>query len=320
MSRFLNLSGSRAARIAAAVAMAMVIAAPADARPGSGGSLGNRGSKSSQSVPSTPTAPRTATPLPGAAQSAPAARTAAPAVAPARSGFGSLLMGGLIGAGLFGLLSGSGLLGGLGGMASILGLLLQVALIGGLVMLALRFFRNRNQPALAGMGGGMGGGQSFQSQAPIGGGMSGGATAPAPVQTTPIKIAPEDFSTFEKRLGEVQGAYSREDSAALARVCQADMVAEFDRELTANKARGAHNQLGEPKLVQGDLAEAWREGGFDYATVAMKYAMTDAMVDRTTGRVVSGDRNAAETITEVWTFVRPQGAPEGWRLSAIQQA
>ena len=96
--------------------------------------------------------------------------------------------------------------------------------------------------------------------------------------------------------------------------------AEFDRELTANKARGAHNQLGEPKLVQGDLAEAWREGGFDYATVAMKYAMTDAMVDRTTGRVVSGDRNAAETITEVWTFVRPQGAPEGWRLSAIQQA
>ena len=48
--------------------------------------------------------------------------------------------------------------------------------------------------------------------------------------------------------------------------------------------------------------------------------MTDAMVDRTTGRIVSGDRNAAENITEVWTFVRPSGVADGWRLSAIQQA
>jgi len=40
------------------------------------------------------------------------------------------------------------------------------------------------------------------------------------------------------------------------------------------------------KLLQGDLAEAWREGSTDYATVAMKYALRDSMVERASGRPV----------------------------------
>jgi hypothetical protein len=34
------------------------------------------------------------------------------------------------------------------------------------------------------------------------------------------------------------------------------------------------------KLLQGDVAEAWREGDDDYATVAMRYSMVDRTLDR----------------------------------------
>jgi len=71
------------------------------------------------------------------------------------------------------------------------------------------------------------------------------------------------------------------------------------------------------KLLQGDLAEAWREGMTDYATVAMKFSLVDKMVDRSAGRVVEGDDHP-QTATEVWTFRRERGG--SWLVSAIQQA
>ena len=33
------------------------------------------------------------------------------------------------------------------------------------------------------------------------------------------------------------------------------------------------------RLLQGDLAEAWREGGREYATLAMRFSMIDATRD-----------------------------------------
>jgi predicted lipid-binding transport protein (Tim44 family) len=75
------------------------------------------------------------------------------------------------------------------------------------------------------------------------------------------------------------------------------------------------------KLLQGDVSEAWREDGSDYATVAMRFALVDATVDRASGRVVSGDRDRPTEATELWTFRRDDRTPgDGWQLSAIQQA
>ena len=78
------------------------------------------------------------------------------------------------------------------------------------------------------------------------------------------------------------------------------------------------------KLQQGDLAEAWREAGSDYATVAMRFSLRDALVDRATGRPVAATEAEPEEVTEVWTFRRDhkqpaQGWQQGWQLSAIQQ-
>ena len=74
------------------------------------------------------------------------------------------------------------------------------------------------------------------------------------------------------------------------------------------------NRISDVKLLQGDLAEAWREGDTDYATVAMRYSLKDRSVDRASGRVVERGPDEA---TEVWTFMRARGG--NWILSAIQQ-
>ena len=70
------------------------------------------------------------------------------------------------------------------------------------------------------------------------------------------------------------------------------------------------------KLLQGDLAEAWREGSTDYATVADRIALKDSMVERASGRIVEGGERSE--VTELWTFMRASGG--GWLLSAIQRA
>ena len=90
----------------------------------------------------------------------------------------------------------------------------------------------------------------------------------------------------------------------------------FSEDLAANASTGVVNKISDVKLLQGDLAEAWREGDTDYATVAMRYSLDDQMVDRDSGRVLQGGPDEA---TEVWTFMRKHGGGQ-WMLSAIQQA
>src|SRR4030095_2351036 len=142
----------------------------------------------------------------------------------------------------------------------------------------------------------------------------GGSAAPA---VAPLEIKGEDFDTFERMLGEIQTAYGREDLAALRRDLTPEMLSYYAEELSANASRGVVNQISDVKLLQGDLAEAWREGDKEYASVAMRYSLVDRYVDRATGRAAEGN-DAAQEATEVWTFTRAPGG--SWLLSAIQQA
>ena len=147
----------------------------------------------------------------------------------------------------------------------------------------------------------------------------GGAAAVA--GTAALAIGQEDLNTFEKRLGEIQHAYSEEDLDKLGELTTPEMLSYFAQDLSDNAKQGVRNELSDVKLLQGDIAEAWQEGGSDYATVAMRYSLIDAIVNKVTGKVVSGDRARASEVTEVWTFRRDgRNAREGWQLSAIQQA
>lgn len=313
--------------LALAAASAMMIDL-ADARVGGGNNSGSRGGRTYNSAPPTNTAPKAA-PIdrsmtqpgsPSAAQGVNRPATPAAAAAPSRfGGFGGMLMGGLIGAGLFGLLSGSGLFGGLSGFASILGLLVQVALIGGAVWLVVSFLRRRSQPALArvpasGSSSNAPGDMLSRMRQGMAMGGAGGAGQSA------LTIEPADYEAFEKLLSDIQTAYGREDTEALGGMTTPEMFSYFSKDLAENAKKGVRNEIGEAKLLQGDLAEAWQEGGTDYATVAMRFSLVDATVDRATGRVVSGDRTTPQEVTEIWTFRRDERAPElGWQLSAIQQ-
>jgi predicted lipid-binding transport protein (Tim44 family) len=308
--------------LALAATLAFMVST-ADARVSSGGSRGNR---TFNTPATTNTAPNAAKPLdrtmtqPGTATSG--MKTPAPAAAPSMAsrfggGFGGLLLGGLLGAGLFGLLSGSGLFGGLGGLASILGLLLQVALIAGVVYLIVSFFRNRQQPALAGASSGSGSGSlrdKLNNYRQGLGGMGGGAPSGGE-----LTIGQADFDAFERLLGEVQTAYAREDIDALGDRTTPEMLSYFSRDLADAKRDGIRYETSNVKLLQGDLSESWQEEGTDYATVALRFSMIDVTLKRDSGEIVSGSRTVPNEVTEIWTFRRDhRDMAEGWKLSAVQ--
>jgi predicted lipid-binding transport protein (Tim44 family) len=297
-----------------AVTLALgMLASTADARVGGGFSMGSRGARTFSAPPSTRTAPSTAAPIERSIT-----QPTRPNIGTSSPGFfGRGLLGGLaagfLGAGLFGLLFGYGMFGGLGGFASLLGLVLQI----GLVVLIARFlwsmWQRRQQPAYASGpslrdAGGMGG--------PTGmGGMGFGAGSAGPAGGK-VDITPADFDAFERLLGEIQTDFSDEDIGGLRARVTPEMLSYFNEQLSANASRGVVNKISGVKLLQGDLAEAWREGGVEYASVAMRFALVDRTVERSSGRLVDGSESPQE-ITEVWTFMR--SGHGNWLLSAIQQ-
>ena len=259
----------------------------ADARVSSGGSRGNR---TFNTPPTTNTAPKPAAPIersmtqPGKNTATPGVKTPSTATAPSRfgSGFGGLLMGGLLGAGLFGLLSGAGLFGGLSGFASFLGLLLQVALIAGIAYLVISYFRNRNQPALARASSGTGGGFAARHAQQLSAG-HGRDWRLRGLQPALSRSSKADFDAFEKLLGDIQTAYAREDVDALGDMTTPEMLSYFARIWPTRSAKACAGRSSDVKLLQGDLSEAWQEPGTDYATVAMRFSMIEVKLDRNYG-------------------------------------
>jgi predicted lipid-binding transport protein (Tim44 family) len=137
----------------------------------------------------------------------------------------------------------------------------------------------------------------------------------------PLDLVEADFGTFERLLGEIQDAYGRGDRVSLTQRVTPEMANLFNGELSEMARQGVINRISDVKLLQGDLAEAWREPGSEYATVAMRYAIIDVKTDKATGRVLEGDPNRVQEVVENWTFVRREGdSPRDWLLSAIQQA
>jgi predicted lipid-binding transport protein (Tim44 family) len=302
--------------IAVVVATIAFLASGADAAVGGGLSSGSRGMRTFTPPPATSTAPMG---MPMQRTTAPPGLNSPgmPRFAPSTGGFFSRpgLLGGLaagfLGAGLFGLLFGHGFMGGIGGIFSFLGLIFQIGLIAFLAMFLWRMFQRRSQPAFAG--------PLYRDNAPARPAMFGGLGSGAgPAQRSDdVGITGADYDAFERLLGEIQAAWSNEDVAKLHTLASPEMVSYFTEDLAKNKAQGDINKVSDVKLLQGDLAEAWREGETDYASVAMRFSLVDKTVERTTGRLVGGSEQPIEA-TEVWTFVRPRGA--NWELSAIQQA
>jgi predicted lipid-binding transport protein (Tim44 family) len=311
------------AAIAVLGALAL-LAGEVAAKPGGGGS---RGLRTFSAPPATATAPKAAAPIERTmTQPQRPVTTAQGQTAPAQGGmlgrfggFGGGMLAGFLGAGLLGMMFGGSLFGGLtgGGFASFLGLLLQVGLVVIVARLLWTWWQRRNASAYATAGGpsmrdaGDQLGQRSHAQS-YGGG--GGGSAPA---NDSVAIQEADFDTFERRLSEVQSAYSAEDLTKLRTLVTPEMLGYFAADLADNTSRGVVNEVSDVKLLQGDLSEAWREGAIEYATLAMRFSLVDIMRDRASGKVVEGSDKPQE-FTELWTFLR--GRDGDWILSAIQES
>jgi predicted lipid-binding transport protein (Tim44 family) len=300
-----------------------------------GGSFGSRGARTFQAPAPTRTAPAQTAPVersmtPNTGTNAAARQQPAGMQRPGfMNGLGGSMMRGLLLGGLLGVLLGQGF----GGLAGMFGFLIQALLIGGAIMLAIRFFRSQSAraqtPAMAGTGlsgsaAGFGRGDTHRREAAtastfgipgIGSGFGGKAEA---VSSEDITMSHNDLDIFQRMLTEVQEAFGREDHAALRRLATPEMVSYLSEELADNARDGVRNDVSDVSLIQADIAESWREGDRDYATAALHYSSRDVTRDRATGRIVDGDADQPTETTELWTFVRRDGAE--WQLSAIQEA
>lgn len=329
--------------LAAAVGLSLVLSAPAEAR--RGGSFGSRGYRTYSAPRPTNTAPGYTAPVqrsmtpPSSNPNAPRPgyQPTGPSYMPGQSqafpqrrpGFGTGLAAGLIGGGLLGAMMGHGFGGGWGGGwgggmgGGLLATIFQLLILGLLVSLAVRFFRRRSQPAMA--GGPFGAAYDTGPQpnpgpwgafgGPSAGAPGGGTAYPSPADE--IAISSADRAAFERLLLEVQDAFGREDYGALRERTTPEVMSFLAEELSQNATHGRRNDVSDLRLLQSDISEAWSEGDKDYATVAMRYESKDVMRDRQTGQIVEGDPNRPTQTTELWTFVRDRNSP--WKLSAIQE-
>ncbi|QHI95371.1 TIM44-like domain-containing protein [Aristophania vespae] len=207
------------------------------------------------------------------------------------------LAGGFLGAGLFGLLSGHGFLGGFSNGWSFFGIIIQVLIIVFFISLIRRLWRRPSQP-------------STMTNMPN--------TGFEPQQTMPVSLGAEDYNVFQTLLLNIQAAWSAQNLNAIKAMTTPEMAQYFSEQLSDLASRGARNIVSNVQFLQGDLSEAWREGSFTYATVAMRYSLLDVTTD-SLGNVIDGSQTEPQTVTELWTFVRADGRGN-WVLSAIQQA
>jgi predicted lipid-binding transport protein (Tim44 family) len=296
----------------------------ADARAGGGRSGGFRGSRS-YSSPARPAQPS------GPAQARrEAAAPAQPSPMAAQSGgfmrtFGMAMLGGFLGSMLFSGLANAGI-GGFGGSG--FGMI-EILLLAALGYFLYRKFRS---PAAATNFGSMQY-QGSQPQAPASAGYQAPSTS-APANETASReqidyrsltmmdhsFAPERFlKTAQDTFFKVQGAWNKQDVAALNALCGAELMKNWQEELASLRARGQQNKMENIALRESEISEVWTENGEDYITVRLHANLLDYTADVKSGAVVSGSDSQAVEFEEYWTFTRPVG-PNSWKLTAVQQA
>jgi predicted lipid-binding transport protein (Tim44 family) len=301
----------------------------ADARAGGGRSGGFRGSRSFQ-APSRPAQPaqqrREATPPPQQPGQ----------MAPQSGGFmrglGTAVLGGFLGSMLFSGLANAGGFGGIGGLGGSGFGLFEILLVAGIGYFLYRKFRS---PAAA-TGYGTMQYQNTNYQANTEYQPSYGYRTPqtAPLQETPTanevdyrsltmmdrSFDPNQFlKSAQDTFFKVQGAWNKQDTATLNRLCGSELMQSWQEELSRLSARGQQNRMENIALSSSEITEAWTESGQDFITVRLNANLLDYTVDKRSGAVVSGSADEPIQFEEYWTFGRPVG-PNAWKLTAVQQA
>ncbi len=287
-----------------------------EARAGGGRSGGSRGSRTYQS-PARPSQPGQSQPRREASPPPQQPGPLAPQPGGFMRGLAGGLLGGLLGSLLFSSMAQAGGLGGFGGSG--IGLF-EILLVAGVGYFIYRKFRS---PALAAGHGAT----QYQNTGDY-------ITSSAPVREEPAFNEPDfrpilmmdrsfDPTRFLKSAQDlffkVQGAWNRQDTAALVSLCGPELMRAWEQELADLRARGQKNHMENIALSSSEITEAWTETGQDYITVRLQANLLDYTVDEKSGSTVAGSDSEPVEFEEFWTFSRPVG-PNPWKLAAVQQA
>lgn len=143
-----------------------------------------------------------------------------------------------------------------------------------------------------------------------------------PTTNMAYTVTPEDQTTFQQLLIDIQSAWTAQDVAALRRCLTPEMLSYFSTALAEDNSRGVQNHVEGVELIKGDVREAWSEGDQDYATVDLRWNARDYTVSTTIprgepGYLIEGSEETPTESSEVWTFMRVRDGR--WLLSAIQE-
>jgi predicted lipid-binding transport protein (Tim44 family) len=300
----------------------IVLESYVDARAGGGRSGGFRGSRS-YSAPSRSTQPSNPSQPRREAATAPQQAGGFGQSGGFMRGLGTAVLGGFLGSMLFSGLAHGGGFGGMGGMGGSGFGMLEILLVAGLGYFLYRKFV---RPATA-TGSGTMQYQNTRDYSP----------QYTPVQEPPAintnnnvdyrsltmmdgNFDPNQFlKTAQDTFFKVQGAWNKQDTAALGALCRPELMQTWQEELNNLRGRGQQNRMENIALRESEISEAWTEDGEDFITVRLHANLLDYTVDTKTGSVVSGNNAEPIEFEEYWTFNRPVG-PNPWKLAAVQQA
>ncbi len=139
------------------------------------------------------------------------------------------------------------------------------------------------------------------------------AAAAAAPGVDQLRITAADLDIFENRLQTLQDAFSREDYAKLREITTPEVASYLSEELATNAAKGIRVEARDVTLLQGDVAESWKEGSREYATVAMRYSMVETVRNRETARDRRGRHRAGGIHRGLDLPARLQGRVEALR-------
>ncbi|MGH7873442.1 MAG: Tim44 domain-containing protein [Candidatus Binatia bacterium] len=302
----------------------IVLESYADARAGGGRSGGFRGSRSYQ-APARPSQP--SSPSQARRETTPPQQPAGPLGGQSGGfmrGIGTAILGGFLGSMLFsGVANAFGGFGGPGGLGGSGFGMMEILLLGGLGYFLYRKFR---RPAVASGFGSM----QYQNRPEFPSRDTAIADAPSPSFNNEIdyhsltmmdrSFEPDRFlKSAQDTFFKVQGAWNKQDTAALSSLCSVELMQTWQEELDHLRARGQQNRMENIALRESDITEVWTESGSDFITVRLRANLLDYTVDVKTGSVVTGSNSDPVEFEEYWTFTRPVG-PNSWKLAAVQQA
>lgn len=286
-----------------------------EARAGGGRSGGFRGSRTYQA----PTRPSQPSPSQPRREASPPPQQPGP-LAPQPGGFMRGLAGGLVGGFLGSLLFSSIAQAGWGGFGGSGIGFFEILLIAGLGYFIYRKFRS---PALATGYGTMqyqNTGDHIPNSAPLREDLASNEPDFRTILVMDRSFDPDRFlKTAQDLFFKVQGAWNRQDAAALRSLCGSELMRVWEQELADLRARGRKNRMDNIALRSSEITEAWTETGQDYITVRLQANLLDYTVDEKSGAVVDGSDSEPAEFEEFWTFSRPVGA-NPWNLAAVQQA